>query len=110
MVNSGSQSAHFYNENNYYMCLPCPSVVSMQCPQSPHFVVHPFAVDQGTCPSSRTEAEHRVRKLLVTRRTTAVPHVAFSHNFPRCQRLLLKYCFQTPYTSASSLAIMGPLE
>ena len=31
---------------------------------------------------------------LVTRCMTAVPHVAFSHNFPRCQCLLLKHCFQ----------------
>ncbi len=42
---------------------------------------------------------------LVTRRTTAVPHVAFSHNFPRCQCLLLKHCFQTPYTSTGSLVV-----
>ena len=51
MINSGSQSTHIYNDYKY-MCLPrlCPSAVSMpQCPQSPHFAVHSFTVDQGTC-------------------------------------------------------------
>ena len=96
------------------MCLPrlCPSAVSMpQCPQSPHFAVHSFTVDQGTCVFSYwAELPPCSVQLLVTRRTTAVPHVAFSHNSPRCQRLLLKHCFQTPYASAGSLAIMDLLS
>ncbi len=85
---------------------PCRSVLSLlTSPSTPSLWTRELA-------SSRTEAELPPCsvQLLVTRRTTAVPHVAFSHNSPRCQRLLLKHCFQTPYASAGSLAIMDLLS
>ena len=106
MVNSRLQSAHFYNENNY-MCLPrrCPSVVSMQCPQSPHFVVHSFTVDQGTCVFSywgRVSCSYNGWSLDVRQLCHTSPSPITFHD---ANAFYWSTAFKTPYTSTGSLVV-----
>ena len=79
------------------MCLPrrCPSVVSMQCPQSPHFVVHSFTVDQGTCVFSYWGRD--VWQLCHTSPSPITFHDANAFYWSNA--------FKTPYTSTGSLVV-----
>ena len=106
MVNSRLQSSHFYNENNY-ICLPrrCPSVVSMQCPQSPHFVVHSFTVDQGTCVFSywgRVSCSYNGWSLDVRQLCHTSPSPITFHD---ANAFYWSTAFKTPYTSTGSLVV-----
>ena len=89
------------------MCLPRrrPSVVSMQCPQSPHFIVHPFTVDQGTCVFSywgRAPCSYNGWSLDVRQLCHTSPSPITFHD---ANAFYWSTAFKTPYTSAGSLAV-----
>ena len=89
------------------MCLPrrCPSVVSMQCPQSPHFVVHSFTVDQGTWVFSywgRVSCSYNGWSLDVWQLCHTSPSPITFHD---ANAFYWSNAFKTPYTSTGSLVV-----
>ena len=89
------------------MCLPrrCPSVVSMQCPQSPHFVVHSFTVDQGTYVFTywgRVSCSYNGWSLDVWQLCHTAPSPI---TFNDANAFYWSTAFKTPYTSTGSLVV-----
>ena len=89
------------------MCLPrrCPSVVSMQCPQSPHFVVHSFTMDHGTYVFSywgRVSCSYNGWSLDVWQLCHTSPSPITFHD---ANAFYWSNAFKTPYTSTGSLVV-----
>ncbi len=81
------------------------SVVSMQCPQSPHFVVHFFTVDQGTYVFSywdRVSCSYNGWSLDVRQLCHTSPSPITFHD---ANAFYWSTAFKTPYTSTGSLVV-----